>query len=36
MADIRQAKREREEQARVNSVRTVNPLARASSERLRG
>ncbi len=36
MADIRQAKRERDEQARVNSVRTVNPLARASSERLRG
>jgi diguanylate cyclase (GGDEF)-like protein len=33
--DLAQAKREREEQARIQQVRTVNPLARASSDRLR-
>lgn len=36
MSDIGQAKRERDEQARANTIRTVNPLARASAERLRG
>jgi diguanylate cyclase (GGDEF)-like protein len=36
MADLAQAKREREEQAKVQAGRTVNPLARASNERLRG
>jgi diguanylate cyclase (GGDEF)-like protein len=36
VADIAQAKREREEQARQHQVRTVNPLARSSNERLRG
>ncbi|HZP56725.1 MAG TPA: GGDEF domain-containing protein [Dehalococcoidia bacterium] len=35
-ADLVQAKREREEQAKVQAARTVNPLARPSSERLRG
>ena len=34
-ADLAQAKRERDEQARVQQVRTVNPLARSSNERLR-
>jgi diguanylate cyclase (GGDEF)-like protein len=36
MADLAQAKRERQEQAKVQAARPVNPLARASSERLRG
>jgi diguanylate cyclase (GGDEF)-like protein len=36
MADLAQAKREREEQAKIQAARTVNPLARASNERLRG
>ena len=36
MADLAQAKKEREEQARAAAVRTVNPLARSSNERLRG
>ena len=35
-ADLRQAKRERDEQAKVTVSRGVNPLARASSERARG
>lgn len=34
-ADLDQAKREREEQAKSTGTRGVNPLARASSERLR-
>ncbi len=34
-ADLGQAKREREEQAKGPGTRGVNPLARASSERLR-
>lgn len=36
MADLGQAKREREEQAKLHATRTVNPLARASNDRLRG
>lgn len=36
MADLGQAKREREELAKVNALRPVNPLARASGERPRG
>jgi HAD superfamily hydrolase (TIGR01662 family) len=36
MADLAQAKREREEQAKLHAARTVNPLARSSNERLRG
>ncbi len=36
MADLDQAKREREQQAKVQTPRVVNPLARASSDRLRG
>jgi diguanylate cyclase (GGDEF)-like protein len=35
-ADLAQAKKEREEQAKVQAVRSVNPLARASNDRLRG
>ncbi len=35
-ADLQQAKREREEAARAGPSRGVNPLARASSDRLRG
>jgi diguanylate cyclase (GGDEF)-like protein len=35
-ADLDQAKREREEQAKVDAVKGVNPLARAAGERLRG
>jgi diguanylate cyclase (GGDEF)-like protein len=35
-ADLDQAKREREEQARVDAARGVNPLARAAGERIRG
>jgi len=36
MADLAQAKVEREQQAKIQAARPVNPLARASSERLRG
>ncbi|MDE3096351.1 MAG: GGDEF domain-containing protein [Chloroflexota bacterium] len=36
MSDLAQAKRERGEQMRAQQVRTVNPLARASGEHLRG
>jgi diguanylate cyclase (GGDEF)-like protein len=35
-ADLDQAKREREEQAKVAAVKGVNPLARAAGERVRG
>jgi len=35
LADIAQAKRERDEQARAHQVRAVNPLARATHDRLR-
>jgi diguanylate cyclase (GGDEF)-like protein len=35
-ADLQQAKRERQEQAKVQAARSVNPLARASNERARG
>jgi diguanylate cyclase (GGDEF)-like protein len=35
MADLEQAKQEREEQMKSGAARGVNPLARASSERLR-
>lgn len=35
-ADLHQAKREREEQAKVTTNRGVNPLARAAAERVRG
>lgn len=35
MADIEQAKREREEQAKAGASRSVNPLARASNDRIR-
>jgi diguanylate cyclase (GGDEF)-like protein len=35
MADLAQAKKEREEVARTQQARVVNPLARASGERLR-
>lgn len=35
-SDLEQAKREREEQAKADLVRGVNPLARAAGERIRG
>ena len=35
-ADLAQAKKEREEAARSTQARTVNPLARAANDRLRG
>ena len=34
--DLEQAKRERDEQARADAVKGVNPLARAAGERIRG
>jgi len=36
MGDLAQAKVEREQQAKIQATRPVNPLARASSDRLRG
>jgi hypothetical protein len=35
MSDLEQAKRERDELAKVNLARPVNPLARASGDRQR-
>jgi GGDEF domain-containing protein len=35
-ADLDQAKREREDQAKSAAIKGVNPLARAAGERIRG